>query len=369
MDESVGRLPSGYTLNFSGTSLTLFGTCATPTFNARVDSGEVTQIWLRPEDTHGTVMAFYTSPHLEDSVHSVEFDFGSSDVALLDYATVGVGNRTSLDGKTMIVDENDPSIIYGGKWSKNSSSIWGNTPLNKRMPFGGSTSQVTDYTESATVVFVFNGTTFSVVGAPFDGAVILNFTLDDNESRLIAMDGILEATPAHNVLLSGSALGNVGEHKLLIEVIKGSAPIRLDYFTYTTTMPENASTTSSALPSNPAQMHAPQHSSPYRVIIGIVLATVVGFGIIALMLWFHRKRTYRHATSRGQIDPFLEPNDTFHDAEAHDKNLVSLNRHSQSMNMNSMTQTHYVPPSNTSTEALSYLQRFMGTIFRRPVAR
>lgn len=60
----------------------------------------------------------FSSPVLPDGKHTITYatSFSSKTPPTFDYLTVTPGPSTPLSGKTLAVDDTDPSLIYSGKW-------------------------------------------------------------------------------------------------------------------------------------------------------------------------------------------------------------------------------------------------------------
>ncbi|KAG6917185.1 hypothetical protein DXG01_003528 [Tephrocybe rancida] len=156
----IGRsaviLSGDFTVNFTGTSLSLFGELTqrpNPGFYYVVVDGGV-RVKISSSGALRGVAAgqSYTSPALADSAHSITFlDFPKSTI---DYATVDIGTNTPLLGNALIVDDKDPSISYVGQWSDNTGRLSSNI-VGSRFPVGGSMMESNTNQSSAT--FHFSG--------------------------------------------------------------------------------------------------------------------------------------------------------------------------------------------------------------------
>jgi len=105
------------------------------------------------DPTPQTYLQWYQSPTLSGGKHTIHVDgvAGTS----LDYATITVDQNTSLSGKKIIVDNDDPAVHYSGNWTRNTSkSVSGDISL-KAFPFRNSTHRST--TPGDTITFLFSG--------------------------------------------------------------------------------------------------------------------------------------------------------------------------------------------------------------------
>lgn len=88
---------------------------------------------------------WYQSPTLSDGSHKISLDniAGTS----LDYIVVTAGNSTPLAETTVIVDDNDPAIVYTGSWAHTFETF------GRLFPFGNGTHSSTNPGDTATFMF------------------------------------------------------------------------------------------------------------------------------------------------------------------------------------------------------------------------
>lgn len=109
------------------------------------------------DPTPQSYLQWYQSPTLSEGKHTIHVD-GLAGTAL-DYATITVGQNTSLSGKKIIVDNDDPAVHYSGNWIRNTSEfVPGGIP--KGLPFRNSTHRST--TPGDTITFLFTGRSHTV---------------------------------------------------------------------------------------------------------------------------------------------------------------------------------------------------------------
>ncbi|KAG6826528.1 hypothetical protein H0H92_015471, partial [Tricholoma furcatifolium] len=60
------------------------------------------------------IACFYTTPTLLDGPHIINMTSSPSSFLLLDYMVVMVGNNTSLQSQTLILDDTDSMFMYEG---------------------------------------------------------------------------------------------------------------------------------------------------------------------------------------------------------------------------------------------------------------
>ncbi|KAG6845348.1 hypothetical protein H0H93_016112, partial [Arthromyces matolae] len=176
----VGVTHVSFTINFTGTSIALYGHLlqdevpANDTINGVfVDTWTATNIFL---PRNNTIDLWYQSPKLSDTNETHNVTFQDFPTMLIDYAVVSAGRDTILTGQGLLVDNTDPAIAYQGRWVSRTGII---TAANDtaRVPVGGSIYQTNDRTASA--VFQFAGTSVSVYGtSPTQDGVVLDYDLD-----------------------------------------------------------------------------------------------------------------------------------------------------------------------------------------------
>ena len=118
----------------------------------RIDNGAVFNITY-DDPSPPTYKQWFQSPKLSDGKHTITVSnlaFGTS----IDFAIVNVGNQTPLTGQTIVVDDDNPSILYTSHWSRNTNKfIAGTLPVG--YPYGNSTHRSS--TPGDTFTFRFTG--------------------------------------------------------------------------------------------------------------------------------------------------------------------------------------------------------------------
>ena len=107
--------------------------------------------------TYGTTpppayVQWYQSPTLSDGKHNITVSRLAS--IAVDMALITVGPNTSLQGKTLIVDDDNSAIEYSGTWNSNATPFNAGT-LPDGFPVGNSTHRST--TVGDMVTFRFTG--------------------------------------------------------------------------------------------------------------------------------------------------------------------------------------------------------------------
>ena len=133
----------------SGTSATIIGT-GYSSLNISIDGAEGLQYYMPPVDV-GTYRQLLQTPKLSDGTHTIAvkfFDETSIDFAVV---TVTAGNRTSLAGRDIIVDNDSPAILYSGHWNRSTSRV--NDTYHLGYPYGNSTHRSSTPGDSFTFRF------------------------------------------------------------------------------------------------------------------------------------------------------------------------------------------------------------------------
>ncbi|KAG6831288.1 hypothetical protein H0H87_005752 [Tephrocybe sp. NHM501043] len=296
MGESAVSFEKDFSTSFTGRSISIYGvfwTHSVSTFQVTLDSGNPTDIINYRQGF--TVNMTYSSPFLEDSMHTIKVS--GLAMAYVDYMTVEMGKNPPLVRKTLIVDEGDSSITYSNEtnWTRNSPIIVSrsNGVFSARLPYGGSTLDTTTFGSSAT--FTFTGDSVSVYGAPpEDNIGNIEFTLDGITSNRSFNE--TSGSPMHYPLFLSSSLP-LGGHTLTVKYLEGPGALRLDYFLYT----PNGHIQTGSTPSQKEGLSA-------GAIIGIVVG-VGGFVAVlgAILFWLRRRRRQQgmHARLRRKLDASL----------------------------------------------------------------
>jgi hypothetical protein len=98
---------------------------------------------------------WYQSPTLSDGNHSITVSHIAG--TTVDMALITVGPNTSLQGKTLIADDDNSAIEYSGTWTINASPFNAGT-LPDGFPVGNSTHRST--TPGDVITFRFTGKSF-----------------------------------------------------------------------------------------------------------------------------------------------------------------------------------------------------------------
>lgn len=250
----------------------------------------------------------------------------------LDYAVITAGQNTPLAGKTVIVDNEDPSIRFTGSWTRNTDRFQSGSPPNG-YPFHNSTHQST--TPGDNFIFRFSG------DFPFNHSFLRD--TDDRTGTSLYIYGILHwanlgtvsasytldgaATPAtyfvttsspnyqdnlddqHNFLLYSNTSLTAGDHTLVVNVTKcvGQTFI-FDYLTYQPSFSTLATMPNLTLPASTNGTSHTTTSTPVGAIVGGILGGLaLLFLLIGAFLWFRKRKAQDDQGESNQITAFAVP--------------------------------------------------------------
>ncbi|KIM46780.1 hypothetical protein M413DRAFT_422146 [Hebeloma cylindrosporum] len=355
-----------FTLEFEGTSIAFIGNTPENFFaesqiaTVSIDGGRAYNT------TYGTTappayVQWYQSPTLADGKHNITISHLAG--TAVDLALITVGPKTSLQGKTLIVDDDNSAIQYSGTWSSNTSPFNAGT-LPDGFPVGNSTHRSTTLGDTITFRFtgesIFGiksdrlsykiGTSVSVYGI-FSwvqvGSLTATYTLDG--TTVPQTYSVTTRSPqfmedygeASNYILFSSETLAAGDHTLVINITQCiNQTFILDYITYApsfsalASMPNltNSPTTtasSSSAPSVLANGSQVSHSNTEtkKVPIGAIVGGVGGGILIFLLVGFLMRYLRRRRASDMENlrpDPLLARN-RGHDANCECIFLLSRN--------------------------------------------
>ncbi|KAG6836804.1 hypothetical protein H0H93_003050 [Arthromyces matolae] len=302
----VGVTHVVFTLNFTGTSISLYGRVLSDDFPTNdtvngvvIDTWTSTTITLRQDNI---VDLWYQSPILPDTndTHTITFD--DFPTMLIDYAVVSAGSKTILTGQTLLVDNTDPAIAYQGDW-RTSTAIVAAANATSRAPVGGSICETTDGKASAVFQFVgiaidriswinadaLTGTSVAVYGvSPTQEGVVMDYYLDGTVFKSRQYNASIldpnflwfekdDLDPMNHTLIMTFAIETIAKN------------FTLDFITY-----KPSFTTLADKPEFSPQSILKQGAlKSQRTLNNIIVGSVVGPCIMALLLftlWLWRKR-------------------------------------------------------------------------------
>ena len=119
-----------------------------------IDDYSVIDMEAFDDPTGSTYRQWFQSPTLADGFHAISVENCTNGTAL-DFAAIKVGTRNyNLTQSTIVVDNESPSILYTGHWSRNTSVITLGTTF-RAYPYGNSTHRSS--TPGDTFTFRFTG--------------------------------------------------------------------------------------------------------------------------------------------------------------------------------------------------------------------
>ncbi|THU85835.1 hypothetical protein K435DRAFT_924557 [Dendrothele bispora CBS 962.96] len=264
---------------------------------------------------------------------------------LFDYAVAGVAEFEDLHDQTIIVDDSNTEIQWGGNWEEKRNytlpMVWPFIPsfTADARPHGNGTHEsdkVGDY-----FIFQFQGTSILVAGiAPQnrtngvpgvndDFHLKLNFTLDGySQSKVFTNEIVLVGGGGlpHFPYFQNNTLAE-GNHTLIMTVddVSGNASVIIDYLTYKPSFPTlkdkptfspiNLSNDSTPSPDPPASPPAGSTRSNTGIIAGSVGGGVALLSLIALSIWllYKKKQRARQLDQRRFMAPSITSTQTTSD--------------------------------------------------------
>ncbi|KAF9529092.1 hypothetical protein CPB83DRAFT_765783 [Crepidotus variabilis] len=297
-------------MSFNGTSVALFGTTppssSSQTMSVSID-GSTASNTSYSDPNPQTYRQWYQSPVLADGLHNLTL--GNIAGTALDFAVVTVGPDTPLNAQTVIVDNDDPAMVYSkkkGKWRRNMSSF-NSGPNPDGFGYGNTTHDTTyvgssfSYNFSAVSIGVYGVFSWSQVGS-----LSMEFSIDGNPQK---KDFVVTAdTPQlksevgqeQNFLFYSFDFLLPGVHTLTVNVTDcQNLAFSFDYLTYA---PNFA--TLSAMPDvgiaasdddgTSGDGDSEKTKSSKGVIIGAVIAAVALLLLITGSAFFLRRRKRRN---------------------------------------------------------------------------
>ena len=146
---------------YKGTSIAFIGLTPPPSFASQFATVSIDR-GMAYNTTYGTqalnvsssqaYIQWYQSPTLSDSNHIITLShFGGA----IDMALITVGPNTSLQGKMLIADNDNPAFEYFGTWTRNLNPFNSGVQLQDGFPVGNTTHRST--TLGDTITFRFTG--------------------------------------------------------------------------------------------------------------------------------------------------------------------------------------------------------------------
>lgn len=311
-------------LTFQGTSIGFYGNtnplaAGFDVLTVSID-GETPSNYTHVNPTIQTWTRWYQSPTLASGSHKISLARIYSPA--FDVAIVKTSKDTVLPQQVLLVEDDDPAIVYSGNWKNNGDVInGGNTTLPSMIPMNNSTTQSTTAGDSMT--FHFSGTSATVWGIQTTTYVGVLSAIYDLDGVSIGKDySVLSSNLNYktgqgqlpNIALFSTGPLSEGNHSLSLTINKCvNQTFIFDYITYT---PFGSSSSSSAA-SEPSSAPKTAPKTPVGAIVGGVVGGVVLLLFFALF-WRVRRRQQalsekvsyqpQNAARPGQaIHPFIVP--------------------------------------------------------------
>ncbi|KAL0957100.1 hypothetical protein HGRIS_003193 [Hohenbuehelia grisea] len=299
--------------DFQGTSLALFGHSNGEVW-ANVDTNP--QVYTPPEPTFQIFRPWYTSGSLTDGQHTVHVEL--STMTYFDFATVSVGQGTSLAGKTVIVDDADAAMNFSTGWkAEDGASNFDLGNGMRRQPYKQTLHR--SRTPGDELVLQFTGSSVAVYGVvqwQYPGRLSTAYIIDGSapQYNTVSSSGdsyTWEEQP--NYLFFQNSSLPPGNHTLVVTVTEASDELSfiLDYLLYNPSFPNLSSKPHLTANDIHAWTRPPLILPPRRVPVGAIVGAVVG-GVFLLAItlfvfwrfwWRKRKPPARARRPRVEIDP------------------------------------------------------------------
>ncbi|KAG6890645.1 hypothetical protein C0995_006621 [Termitomyces sp. Mi166 len=174
----------------------------------------------------------FQSPPVADGRHTLFYASGGLDTPTFDYLVVKAGPSTPLINRAIIVDDADPSFVYGGSWSTQISSP--PTSDFSTASFCNTTHWSMDAGD--TFRFNFTGSSVAIFGSFVNISVGHDFsatyTIDGVSTVASIPDGTLDGLPM--TCLFSTPTMPPGHHTLSVQISQISPPLAVgfDFLTY-----------------------------------------------------------------------------------------------------------------------------------------
>ncbi|TFK24969.1 hypothetical protein FA15DRAFT_669030 [Coprinopsis marcescibilis] len=256
----------------------------------------------------------FEAKNLTDGKH--KFTYGIGEVKALpvfDYLTVTAGRSTKLNGRTLLADDTDDSVVFDGNWS---------TKAPQQLDFDHSTNLYKDSahwssTVGDTVRFEFIGTSVSVFGLVNNitdaGNLTASYTIDGATTTLGIPEGTFDSVPMTELYHADL---QPGLHTLVVNLTEIGSPrlaLGIDFIAYNTSVDSVTSLPGYELTANanaapdPSKPGASSSSSAKNAILGGVLGGVGFLILLGIAFFFWRRRQSKTAvrlasTNSSQVD-------------------------------------------------------------------
>ncbi|KAG6902690.1 hypothetical protein C0995_012830 [Termitomyces sp. Mi166 len=267
---------------------------------------------------------WFSTKTLPDGQHDVTFE-NLPGGFVIDYMTITPSNDTFLIGKQLIVDDTDPSLIYSGQWTRNTTTLLINPDFNPESSTYNATSFGGDFLETgdqkASVKFTFTVTSSKNRSSVPGTSVGVYGFYDSKYTPLFStfdIDGVNQGSnygfsdylaQAHYPWFESGPSLSPGSHVLTITFdnplsisLGPGGRFTLDYIIYTSSFSSLAAQAKS------------NHSNKRSILIGAIVGSVVGILLVACLVFMLRKKLIARrisANARLAPEPFRnDPNST-----------------------------------------------------------
>ncbi|KAK0479998.1 hypothetical protein IW261DRAFT_1475543 [Armillaria novae-zelandiae] len=281
---------SSLNVTFEGTEIQVFGQVAQPLYCYyeidSIRSSGSTRAFNPGYSSAKTGVEWFNLTDLSSGSHNLSLTLGGADV-ILDYLVITPLTNASLDGYTLVVDDNETDIVLSGNWTVQSGQSYG-----YGFPFNNTLTGTGD--NSSTVEFNFTGISVSVYGVVHSATGVSSYSVDGSPP--------MNYTPPSNLTDDSWYLHQQffhaeleqGNHSLLISFpsLSGRERFWLDYILYGPTTSTNIThfPRASAIPTSPAS------TNKSSLDVGAIVGGCVG-GAVLIIVVFAILR-YRKARAR-----------------------------------------------------------------------
>ncbi|KAF8878217.1 hypothetical protein BD779DRAFT_1219268 [Infundibulicybe gibba] len=302
---------------FHGTSIAFVG-AAHPSNNSRIIV--VTIDGNSPYNTSydnsisQNYQQWYQSPHLDDGVHTIQVD--NIAATAVDIVVISAGPSTPLSGQTVIVDDDDPSIIYSGNWNRNENP-YVTSEAAGGFPFHNGTHQSTTPGDIASIRFTGNSVAvYGIFPGATLGSISVTYTLDHSNSTKTyktTPSSLKQEQQQPNFLFFSEGSLAPGNHTLSIKITEiSNLTFVMDYLTYSpsfdslttksnTTTPTTPTPSTSTSTSLPTGSSSPTHSKNglVRGVVGGVAGVVVVLALALFIVYKGRRGNWAFRRETG----------------------------------------------------------------------
>ncbi|KAK0450273.1 hypothetical protein EV421DRAFT_1899785 [Armillaria borealis] len=133
-----GTASASLNVTFEGTEIQAFGQVAQPLYCSyeidSIRSGGSTRAFNPGYPAAKTGVEWFNLTDLSSGSHNLSVTLGGADV-ILDYLVITPFTNMSLDGYTLIVDDNETDVVLNGNWTVQSGQSYGyGLPFNNKGP-------------------------------------------------------------------------------------------------------------------------------------------------------------------------------------------------------------------------------------------